>query len=84
MKRRERPSLDHAFKRLKPGGILLTGYNAMPGWAAKLPMRDMIYSLTPDDTNSMERARVGLQWLVKLKNTKVKYFRDNPALVEAV
>ena len=24
-----------AAKRLKPGGILLTGTNAMPGWSAK-------------------------------------------------
>ena len=76
--------LEDVVKRLKPGGILLTGYNALPGWAAKLPMRDMIYSLTSDDVNSEERARVGLQWLVKLKDAQVKYFRDNPALAEAV
>lgn len=76
--------LEDAVKRLKPGGILLTGYNALPGWAAKLPMRDMIYSLTPDDMHSEERARVGLQWLLKLKNAQVKYFRDNPALADAV
>ena len=76
--------LEDAIKRLKPGGILLTGYNAMPGWAAKLPMRDMIYSLTPDNMNSEERARVGLQWLTKLKKAEIKYFRDNPAIVEAI
>jgi SAM-dependent methyltransferase len=76
--------LEDAVRRLKPGGILLTGYNAMPGWAAKLPMRDMIYSLTPDDMNSMDRAKEGLAWLVKLKNAEAKYFRDNPALAEAV
>ncbi len=34
--------------------------------------------------NSEERAREGLQWLIKLKNAQVKYFRDNPALAEAV
>ncbi|MEQ8735916.1 MAG: class I SAM-dependent methyltransferase [Rhodospirillaceae bacterium] len=76
--------LEDAVKRLKPGGILLTGYNAMPGWATKLPMRDMIYSLTPDDMNSMDRAEAGLKWLVKLKNANTKYFRDHPALAEAV
>ena len=76
--------LEDAVKRLKPGGILLTGYNAMPGWATKLPMRDMIYSLTPDSMNSMERAEIGLKWLVKLKNANTKYFRDHPALAEAV
>ncbi len=76
--------LDDAARRLKPGGLLLTGTNAMPGWAAKLPMRNMIYSLTKDGVDTLERARVGLEWLQKLKKTQVKYFRDNPALAEAV
>ena len=34
--------------------------------------------------NSMDRAEVGLKWLVKLKNANTKYFRDHPALAEAV
>ncbi len=76
--------LDDAAERLKPGGLLLTGTNAMPGWAAKLPLRNMVYSLTKDGVNSLERARVGLAWLKRLKNAQVKYFRDNPALAEAV
>ena len=76
--------LDDAAKRLKPGGMLFTGVNAMPGWAAKLPMRNMVYSLTPDGMNSLQRAEIGLKWLIKLKNAEVKYFRDNPALAEAV
>lgn len=76
--------LDDAAKRLKPGGLLLTGTNAMPGWAAKLPMRNMVYSLSQLGVNSMERARIGLNWLKKIKKAQVKYFRDNPALAEAV
>jgi SAM-dependent methyltransferase len=77
-------ALNDAARRLKPGGILMTGVNAMPGWAAKLPMRNMIYSLTKDGQNTLERAQVGLDWLNKLKSAKVKYFRDNPTLAEAV
>lgn len=76
--------LDDAARRLKPGGLLLTGTNAMPGWAAKLPMRNMVYSLSRDGQNSLERAEIGLNWLKKLKKAQVKYFRDNPALAEAV
>ncbi len=76
--------LDDAAHRLKPGGLLLTGTNAMPGWSAKLPLRNMVYSLTKDGENSLERARIGLQWMKKLKAAQVKYFRDNPALAEAV
>jgi SAM-dependent methyltransferase len=76
--------LDDAAERLKPGGLLLTGTNAMPGWAAKLPLRNMVYSLTKDDVNSLERARIGLNWLKQLKAAQVKYFRDNPALADAV
>jgi len=77
-------ALNDAAKRLKPGGILMTGVNAMPGWAAKLPMRNMIYSLTKDGESTLDRAQVGLDWLNKLKTAQVKYFRDNPALAEAV
>ena len=77
-------TLDDATKRLKPGGILLTGVNAMPGWAARLPMRNMIYSLTKDSDNTLERARVGLEWMHKLKTANVKYFRDNQALAETI
>ncbi len=76
--------LDDAARRLKPGGLLLTGTNAMPGWSAKLPMRNMVYSLTKDGVNSLERARIGLDWLKRLKAAEVKYFRDYPALAEAV
>ncbi len=76
--------LDDAARRLKPGGLLLTGTNAMPGWSAKLPMRNMVYSLSGLGVNSLERARVGLEWLKKIKKAQVKYFRDNPALAEAV
>jgi SAM-dependent methyltransferase len=76
--------LDDAVKRLKPGGMLLTGCNAMPGWSAKVPLRNMIYSLTTDGVHSLERARAGLAWMKKLKDAQVKYFRDNPALAEAV
>ncbi len=76
--------LKDAVKRLKPGGILLTGTNAMPGWSAKLPMRNMVYSLTKDTDNSLMRAEVGLKYLQRLKAAQVKYFRDNPALAEAV
>ena len=76
--------LDDVAKRLKPGGLLMTGVNAMPGWAAKLPLRNMVYSLTKDGENSLERARVGLEWLKKLKKAQVKYFRDHPSLAEAV
>ena len=58
--------LDDAAKRMKPGGLLLTGTNAMPGWAAKMPMRNMVYSLSKRQaTNSLERAEVGLDWLQK-------------------
>jgi len=76
--------LKDVAQRLKPGGLLMTGANAMPGWAAKLPMRNMVYSLTKDTTNTMSRAETGLAWLQKLKAAEVKYFRDNPALAEAV
>jgi SAM-dependent methyltransferase len=76
--------LDDAAKRLKPGGILFTGCNAMPGWAAKIPLRNMMYSLSADNVATLERVRIGLAWMKKLKESQVKYFRDNPALAETI
>ena len=76
--------LDEAAKRIKPGGMVMTGYNAMPGWAAKLPLRDMIFSLTADTQDSIQKAKNALAWLKRLKEAEVKYFRDHPALSEMV
>jgi hypothetical protein len=47
-------------------------------------MRNMVYSLTKDGTNTLARAETGLKWLQSLQKAEVKYFRDNPALSEAV
>lgn len=49
---------------LKPGGMLLLGYHALPGFAAMMPLRDVLHSLTADRAAS-PRARVAaaFAWL---------------------
>lgn len=58
--------------------------HAALGWASKITLRNMIYSLSKDSDHSLKRARIGLVWIQKLKGAQVKYFRDNPALADAV
>jgi SAM-dependent methyltransferase len=49
---------------LKPGGMLLLGYHALPGFAAMMPMRDVLHSLTADHERTPEvRVRAALDWL---------------------
>src|ERR1700712_2497931 len=53
------PSL--AAARLKPGGLLFISYNAMPGWAAIEPLRQLLLSRGGNEGDSLERARQGLE-----------------------
>jgi SAM-dependent methyltransferase len=34
--------VDFLARKLKPGGVLYVSYNTQPGWAAMLPMRDLL------------------------------------------
>lgn len=72
--------LDEAARRVKPGGMVLMAYNALPGWSARLPLRDMMYSLTPDGMDPVKRVQRGLEWMMRLKDADAPYFRDNPAV----
>jgi len=58
----------HAFTRvsacLKPGGMLLLGYHALPGFAAMMPLRDVLHSLTHKHAATpRSRVRMALEWL---------------------
>jgi SAM-dependent methyltransferase len=72
--------LEFASAKLKPGGVLYVSYNALPGWAAIEPLRQLILSRAMlSRGNSLERARHGLDF-AKLMNEKgAEYFTNNPA-----
>lgn len=67
--------------RLKPGGQVLISYNAMPGWAARQPLRDIMRRFAlPLAQNSLERAQLGLSYLRLMLDAKVPFFVLNPEL----
>jgi SAM-dependent methyltransferase len=78
--RKRKALLDFASAKLKPGGILYVSYNALPGWAAIEPLRQLILAramLSPGD--SIERARQGLDFAKLMNENGAAYFTSNPA-----
>ncbi|MBX3232139.1 MAG: methyltransferase regulatory domain-containing protein [Labilithrix sp.] len=70
-----------AQAKLKPGGLLFVTYNAMPGWAAVEPLRQLLLSPLGGkaDDPTMERARRGLEFAREMANAGAEYFTMNPA-----
>lgn len=67
--------------RLKPGGQVLISYNAMPGWAGRQPLRDIMRRFAlPLAQNSLERAQLGLSYLRLMLDARVPFFVLNPEL----
>ncbi len=72
-----------AKRKLKPGGLLYLSYNAMPGWAAIEPLRQILLSATMGvECDSTERARRGLAFAKELEAAGSDYFRSNPTAKE--
>jgi SAM-dependent methyltransferase len=71
-------------KQLKPGGLVMVSYNALPGWAGLGPLREMMLSYTAGmpGMNSIERARHGLHYLKFMADKNAAYFVQNPGAVK--
>lgn len=69
--------LAFASSRLKPGGLLYVSYNAMPGWAAIEPLRQLLQSGVAAD-GTLERARQGLSLAKRMASANAEYFQQNP------
>ncbi|WP_338845949.1 methyltransferase regulatory domain-containing protein [Massilia sp. W12] len=70
---------------LKPGGIVYMSYNAMPGWAAALPMQRLLVEhgdLHPNRSDLQVNA--GAQFIEKLAELNAGYFNVNPSLKSRV
>jgi SAM-dependent methyltransferase len=66
--------------KLKPGGLAMVSYNAMPGWAHLLPLRRMMRAYgesVPGD--SLDKARAAFAYVRGLANAKAGYFSALPA-----
>jgi ubiquinone/menaquinone biosynthesis C-methylase UbiE len=72
--------LELASSRLKPGGLFEVGYNALPGWAAVEPLRQLILARSNlTEGSTLERARDGFEFAKLLCEKGAEYFRSNPA-----
>lgn len=72
--------LDFARAKLKPGGLLHVSYNALPGWAAVEPLRQLILGRAAlSSGNSLERARDGVRFAKLMAERGAEYFTSNPA-----
>ena len=66
--------------KLKPGGLAMVSYNAMPGWAALQPIRQMMHDYAqtiPGD--SIAKARAAYAYVEALAKSGAGYFASAPA-----
>lgn len=71
--------IDIARHVLRPGGLLYCGYNALPGWAAIVPLRHYFLAHTQamqGDTTAKVAAT--LRHLAELKAKGAEFFRKHP------
>ncbi|HEY8074496.1 MAG TPA: class I SAM-dependent methyltransferase [Labilithrix sp.] len=73
-----------AQRMLKPGGLLYVTYNAMPGWSAVEPLRQLLLSPLGQapEGSSLDRAKSGLAFAQLLQSSGAEYFAKNPSATE--
>jgi SAM-dependent methyltransferase len=66
--------------KLKPGGLAMVSYNAMPGWAHLLPLRRMMRAHGESVAgDSLDKARAAFAYVRALADAKAGYFSALPA-----
>jgi SAM-dependent methyltransferase len=70
-------------RRLKPGGILYVSYNCQPGWAAKMPLRELLVDAYQQagGNSVQEKLREAIAILRRLADCGSHYFAANPGLL---
>lgn len=78
--------VDFVRRRLKVGGVLYISYNTQPGWAAMVPMRDLLTehaaTLGADGHGIISRIDAALAFADKLMAVNPAYSRANPQVPE--
>jgi len=80
--------VDFIRKKLKVGGVLYISYNTQPGWAAMVPMRDLLTEhsevMGASGQGIVPRIDAALAFVDKLLAANPAYARANPAIAERV
>jgi len=71
-------ALGRIARTVKPGGILLLGYHALPGFAAMMPLRDVLNSVTARHSGiTPARLRAALDWLDHADRAETGFLADH-------
>lgn len=78
--------VDFIRRKLKVGGVLYISYNTQPGWAAMVPMRDLLTEhaevLGADGAGIVSRIDAALNFADQLLAANPAYARANPQIPE--
>ena len=78
--------VDFIRRKLKVGGVLYISYNTQPGWAAMVPMRDLLTEhaqvMGADGAGIVNRIDAALDFAGKLLATNPAYARANPQIAD--
>jgi SAM-dependent methyltransferase len=78
--------VDFVRRKLKAGGVLYISYNTQPGWAAMVPMRDLLTEhfkiMSATGQGIVPRIAAALEFAENLLATHPIYARDNPQVAE--
>lgn len=75
---------DFIDRKLKPGGVLYISYNTQPGWAAFMPLRDLLVQHTQQpghdlaDTPTEARIDAALDFATRMFESDPVYAQANP------
>jgi SAM-dependent methyltransferase len=80
--------VDFIRRKLKVGGVLYISYNTQPGWAAMVPMRDLLTEhsevMGVAGQGITKRIDGALEFADKLLATNPNYLKANPVVTERI
>jgi SAM-dependent methyltransferase len=80
--------VDFVRRKLKVGGVLYISYNTQPGWAAMVPLRDLLTEhaevLGSDGAGIVSRIDSALAFVDQLLAANPAYARANPQVAERI
>lgn len=80
--------VDFVRRKLKVGGVLYISYNTQPGWAAMVPMRDLLTEhaevLGSDGAGIVSRIDSALAFVDQLLAANPAYAQANPQVTERI